>query len=207
MPYLDLHDTLGGDSVDPAVALANNWDQVDSKFKLMDSGASPVGTGVVNPEAGMEFVGSGLATPDISTWDTSYKAISTAEIWGSYTAITLATNFSAGTRTPRIRVSNQGRVQLRGSVVYKTGVEAWPAALTTINSVTQLAAATYAPAFNVIKMLSAGPITGTTSTSWAYAQCVVNTTGGFLQIALKYMGAIAASGNYVDLGGLNWFVG
>lgn len=207
MVYLSLTNTLGSDLVSPVTALDNNWDTIDAKFKSMDSGASPVGTGVTSPEQGIEFVASGLGTPDIGVWDAAYNKINTVETWGAWQNITLAGSFStAGVRTPKLRLSSLGRVQCRGAIQYQTGATAWPAGFNLINS-GQFAQASYAPSFAAYKHLNAGPITGTTSTSWAYGQAQVDFTGGFLRIQIIYVGTIAVSGNNIDLGNLNWYVG
>lgn len=208
MVYLNLSHTPNSDLVDPVAALNNKWDLIDSKFAAMDSGASPVGTGVTNPEQSMEFVGSGLATPDIKVYDgAAYNGISTVETFGSWTNITLATNFNAvASRTPALRVSNLGRVQTRGAVQYQTGTTAWPTGYNTVNS-NQFVSSTWAPSVECIRNTCAGPITGTTATSWAYGQVQVTIVTGFLVINMFYQGAIAGSGNYLDLSGLGWFVG
>jgi hypothetical protein len=207
MPYLSLTNTNGTDFVSPVTSLNNNWDTIDSKFKALDSVASPVGTGVTSPEQGIEFVGSGLNPPDIGVWDTTYNKIAPVETWGSWQTINLAANFSGLTsRIPALRVSSLGRVQCRGAVQYQTGTTAWPTGFNVINS-GQFAQATYCPAFAAYKHLNPGPITGTSSTSWAYGQAQVDANASFLRIQLIYVGAIAASGNNLDLGNLNWYVG
>lgn len=204
MPYLNLHRTNGAtDLVDPIVALDNNWDQIDSKFKLMDSGSSPVGTGVVNPETGMQFSASGLATPDIGAFNgATYDKINVVETWGAWQTLTLSGSFTATSRLPRLRVSNLGHVQCRGAVQFQTGTTAWPAGYNIINT-NQFAGAQFAPINANFKNTTAGPITGTTSTSWAYGSVHIS-TNGFLLIEMEYIGAIAASGNYLDFAGLNW---
>lgn len=210
MVYLNLHDTVPGvDLVDPVVAINNNWDQIDSKFKLLDSGASAVGTGAVNPETGMEFSASGLGTPDVGVWDgAAYTKITTSETWGAWQSITLPANFNTviSGKTPQLRLGSQGRKQLRGAVQYQAGATAWPAGFSVISSA-QFVDVTYAPSTPVYRNLPPGPITGTTGTSWGFGQARVQSSGGFLNIALSYIGSIAVSGNYLDLAGVNWYGG
>lgn len=208
MVYLNLHNTAGSDFVSPVTALDGNWDIIDSKFHAIDSRTAAVGTGVVSPETGMEFVASGLATPDIGVWDSAaYDKINTIEVWGAWQNITLATNYTAaGGRTPRLRVSNLGRVECRGAVQYLGGTAAWTTLYNTINS-GQFANTTFGPDARVILDVSAGPITGTTSTSWAYGQArITSDADTTVHIELIYVGAVAASGNFLDLSNLSWYI-
>lgn len=206
MAYLNLHRTLGTDLVDPVAALDNNWDQIDAKFRALDSRTSPVGTGAVSPAQSIEFVSSQTATPEIAAYDgAAYNPIDPLETWGAWQTWTLSGSFTATARPPRLRVSNKGRVQCRGAVQYQTGTTTWPAGYSTINT-GQFAAGSFAPITSKLRNLAPGPITGTTSTSWAYGQAYVQNTGSFLQVSIMYVGAIAAAGNYIDLAGLNWSI-
>lgn len=209
MVFLNLHRTSGStDLVDPVIALDNNWDQIDSKFHSMDSGSSPVGTGAVNPETGMAFSASNLSpNPTIGVWDgVAYDSISTSETWVAWQNITLATNFSAVTgRVPQLRLSNKGRVQCRGAIQYLTGTTVWPTGYNLVNS-GQFANASYSPVEIHYKNISAGPITGTASTSWAYGLAHIYSDTSFLLIDIMYLGTVAAGGNYLDLAGINWDV-
>lgn len=204
MGYLNLARTVSSDLVTPVGALDNNWDQIDDKFSKLDSKASPVGTGVVSPDTGMEFVSSGTSTPDIGVYTGSaYKTISTLENWGAWTNITLAANYSGITgRVPQLRVSDLGHVQCRGAIQYLTGTSAWLTGYRLINS-GQFANATYSPSQPVARNLTA---TATASTTWSYGQAFVTTAGGFLNIYLIYMGSVLASNNIISIEGLSWYV-
>lgn len=129
MSYLGLHITDGtitGENVDPVAALANNYDLIDTKITARMAFNAGSTVNLANAEPGQEIVisdNTGAVSPfenpmwvadSVGVWHkTDLK-----ETWGAWTTIPLTATFvafSAG-RTPQYRISNWGRIELRGTM-------------------------------------------------------------------------------------------
>jgi hypothetical protein len=203
MPYLDFHSTTPTtDLVDPVVSLNNNWDIVDSKFAALNCGSNPVGTGIVNPEAGMECTAPGISDMGVYS-GSAWRAVTVSDTWGAWTNITLPANYTSVTgRTAQLRLSaTSKKVQARGAIQYQGGTVAWPTGYQLISSA-QFAASSYAPSLIGVRSLAA-TLTGTTT--WAMGHAFLTSSGSFFNLYLAYLGTTVASGNYVSLDNLEWF--
>lgn len=203
MTYFSLHNTLGTDYVDPATALANNWTQIDSKLAALDTGLNPVGSNIVSPEVSLECVSSQSVPPNVGAYNgTSWQGIDTVDNWGAFVPINLPAGYSGVTGwTPSLRISDKGRVQLKGRIQYGNGSVAWPAGWLVISD-SQFASAQYAPGSTYIHNMIATP-TGTTT--WAYGQLFVSNANGFLKAWVQYVGSTLASNNYISLNDAEWW--
>lgn len=208
MTYLNLTSTPNTELTDPQTALNANWDEIDEKFGLLNSHSSPVGSSVSDAEVGIEFVSSETDPPEIAvfTEDSAFKKIQTEadETWGAWTNINLASGFSAVTsRTPQLKISNFGRVVVRGAVQYNSGA-AWPSDYQKINSGqfdTTVATRT------VCRDIAATPSGGT---GWAFAQFYISLDSGNpthpVIMWIVYSGTSLGANNRVSLDGLWWFL-
>lgn len=203
MAFLNLHDTAGGDLVDPVVSLNNNWDTIDTQIASLNCGANPVGTGIVGPEAGIECVAPANNSGDLGVYSgSSWRGSTIGETWGAWTNITLPANYtSVSGRTAQLRLSDAKRVQCRGAIQYQGGTVAWLTGYQLISSA-QFSATNYAPSLVGVRSLAA-TLTGTTT--WAMGHAFLTSSGGFLNLYLAYLGTTVASGNYVSLDNLEWF--
>lgn len=207
MSYLSLHNTLSSDLVDLVTTLNNTWDQIDSKIKALDTGVNPVGTGIISPETALECASSQTAIPDVGVYNgTAWTGIKAVDTWGAWTNLNLQSGFNAVSgKTPQLRISDTGRIQLKGAIQYGTGVSAWPAGYQLINTL-QFDAATHAPSIDYIHTMMATP---THTTTWAYGQLLADNlgVGSTLEIWICYVGTALASGNYVALDDAEWWAG
>lgn len=205
MTYLNLHNTSPTELVSPITALDDNWDKIDSKIAGMNSHGSPVGTGVVGAEEGIEFTSSETIPPDIAVYTASaaFKKIQNpaSETWGAWQNITLASGFSAVSgRTPQLKVSNYGQVRCRGAIQYGTGTTAWPTGYQTVNT-GQFGSSVCTRTICV--NLTATP---TGSTTWAFGQFYISIASGIVTMWIVYSGTALASGNRVSLDSLSWYI-
>jgi hypothetical protein len=207
MPFFNLTKPAVGDLVAPVEVLNDNWDDIDTKLALINSGSNPVGTGIVSPVGTMEAVSSETTPPDIAVCkpsDSTFKSIvpPSDEIWGAWITINLAAGFNAVTgRTPQLKISNYDQVRFRGAIQYGTGTTAWPAGYSTVNSgqflINDLTGRT------ICRNLSASRSGGN---PWSMAQMITSDDGTYVLLKIAFTGATLASSNRVVLDGVSWYI-
>lgn len=200
MVYIDPTDTVASSAVNEVTALNNNWDMISDKISLLNVNTA-VGVGVTNPVQGLE------------SWDqthafgvytgTAWRTGGARESWGAWTNMNISAPYVPRTTfTPQLRLSDIGRIQMRGGIVNTAAGSPWPGGMVVIHD-GQFPSSTHGPVITSIQR-TGGSVA--TAPNWSYGQLFIsNSATNFLKIFAQFVGSVGG-GNFLVLDDVEFWV-